>query len=123
MFLPVTPQVIDHGDFWQAQIIHGPVPGLFLGKIRSQDPNCCTRQEEPPEGLFICIGGMNGPDEFVGVRLTIKAFFDIIDCQYSDVLLIGDMDTIRDVAQHPELLEAVFKKGQALGASLNRDME
>jgi hypothetical protein len=61
---------------------------------------------------------MNGPDEFVGVRLTTKAFFDIVDCQYPDELLIGIMDTVRDVSQHPELPEAAFKKGQALGASL-----
>jgi hypothetical protein len=54
----------------------------------------------------------------VGAKLTVKAFFDIIDCQYTDELLISDMDTIRDVTAHPDLLEAAYQKGFALGKSL-----
>jgi hypothetical protein len=61
---------------------------------------------------------MKIPDVFVGVKLTVMAFFDIIDCQYSDELLISDMDTIRDVSVHPDLLEAAYRKGYALGKSL-----
>jgi hypothetical protein len=70
-------------------------------------------------GLFICISGMKIPDVFVGAKLTVRAFFDIIDCQYSDELFISDMDTIRDVKAHPDLLEAAYKKGYALGKSFN----
>jgi hypothetical protein len=69
-------------------------------------------------GLFICISGMKIPEVFVGAKLTVKAFFDIIDCQYTDELLISDMDTIRDVTVHPDLLDAAYKKGYALGKSL-----
>jgi hypothetical protein len=61
---------------------------------------------------------MKVPDVFVGAKLAAMAFFDIIDCQYSDELLISDMDTIRDVSAHPDLLEAAYKKGFALGKSL-----
>ena len=32
--------------------------------------------------------------------------------------LISDMDTIRDVTVHPDLLDAAYKKGFALGKSL-----
>ncbi len=69
-------------------------------------------------GLFICISGMKIPEVFVGAKLTIKAFFDIIDCQYSDELLINDMDTIRDLRDKPDLLDAAYKKGFALGKSI-----
>jgi hypothetical protein len=62
---------------------------------------------------------MNIPEVFVGAKLTVKAFFDIIDCQYSDELLISDMDTIKDIQVQPALLEAAYKKGFALGKSLS----
>ncbi|MGA8378377.1 MAG: NADPH-dependent FMN reductase, partial [Methanoregula sp.] len=58
------------------------------------------------------------PEVFVGAKLTTRAFFDIIDCQYRDELLINGMDTIRDIATRPELLDAAYKKGFALGKSL-----
>jgi hypothetical protein len=61
---------------------------------------------------------MKIPEVFVGAKLTVKAFFDIIDCQYTDELLISDMDTIRDVTAHPDLLEAAYQKGFALGKFL-----
>jgi hypothetical protein len=50
--------------------------------------------------------------------LTVKAFFDIIDCQYTDELLVSDMDTIKDIRSQPDLLDAAYKKGFALGKSL-----
>jgi hypothetical protein len=58
---------------------------------------------------------MKVPETFVGARLTTAAFCDIIDCQYADELLINDMDTLVDVTRHPELLEAAYTKGRALG--------
>lgn len=70
-------------------------------------------------GLFICIAGMNIPEVFVGVTLTAKAFFDITDCRYADELLVNDMDTIRDITTRPALLDAAYRKGLALGRSLN----
>ena len=66
----------------------------------------------------ICISGMKISEVFVGAKLTVRAFFDIIDCQYTDELLINDMDTIRDVMAHPALLETAYQKGYALGRSL-----
>jgi NAD(P)H-dependent FMN reductase len=72
------------------------------------------------QALFIAIAGMRIPEVFVGARLTVKAFLDIIDCRYGDELLINDMDTIRDVAQQPGLLEAAYAKGLVLGKTLNR---
>ena len=78
----------------------------------------------PPErrkrraGLFICISGMDIPEVFVGPKLTTQAFFDIIDCRYKDELLVNGMDGIRDITTRPELLDAAYKKGFALGKSL-----
>jgi NAD(P)H-dependent FMN reductase len=91
---------------------------FFMAKYMRKKPFISKERRMERKGLFICISGMKIPDVFVGAKLTTMAFFDIIDCQYSDELLISDMDTIRDVSAHPDLLEAAYKKGFAIGKSL-----
>jgi multimeric flavodoxin WrbA len=92
---------------------------FFMAKYVRKKPLISKEKKKERMGLFICISGMNIPEVFVGAKLTVKAFFDIIDCQYSDELLISDMDTIKDIQAHPYLLEAAYKKGFALGKSLS----
>ena len=91
---------------------------FFMAKYMRKKPFISKERRVERRGLFICISGMKIPEVFVGAKLTVKAFFDIIDCQYTDELLISDMDTIRDVTAHPDLLEAAYKKGFALGKAL-----
>jgi len=71
------------------------------------------------EALVICIAGMNVPEVFIGARLTVRAFLDIVDCRYGDDLLVSDLDTIRDVTKEQGLCEAAYQKGRALGARFN----
>jgi multimeric flavodoxin WrbA len=92
---------------------------FFMAKYVRKKPLISKEKKKERMGLFICISGMNIPEVFVGAKLTVKAFFDIIDCQYSDELLISDMDTIKDIQAQPDLLEAAYKKGFALGKSLS----
>ena len=91
---------------------------FFMAKYMRKKPFISKERRVERRGLFICISGMKIPEVFVGAKLTVKAFFDIIDCQYTDELLISDMDTIRDVTAHPDLLDAAYKKGFALGKTL-----
>ena len=91
---------------------------FFMAKYVRKKPFISKERIVERRGLFICISGMKIPEVFVGAKLTVKAFFDIIGCQYTDELLISDMDTIRDVTAHPDLLEAAYQKGYALGKSL-----
>jgi multimeric flavodoxin WrbA len=92
---------------------------FFMAKYMRKKPFISKERRIQRRGLFICISGMKIPEVFVGAKLTVRAFFDIIDCQYTDELLISDMDTIRDVTAHPDLLEASYRKGYALGKSLS----
>jgi multimeric flavodoxin WrbA len=69
-------------------------------------------------GLYLGISGMNIPEVFDGAKLTVHAFFDIIDVQYWGDLLINDMDTIQDLTTRPELLEEAYKKGKEMGMLL-----
>jgi NAD(P)H-dependent FMN reductase len=91
---------------------------FFMAKYMRKKPFISKERRAGRRGLFICISGMKIPEVFVGAKLTVRAFFDIIDCQYTDELLISNMDTIRDVTAHPDLLEAAYRKGYALGKSL-----
>jgi len=91
---------------------------FFMAKYIRKKPFIPKERREGRKGLFICISGMKIPEVFVGVKLTIRAFFDIIDCQYTDELLINDMDTIQDITAHPDLLEAAYQKGYTLGKSI-----
>ena len=61
---------------------------------------------------------MNNPTVFDGAKMTVRAFFMIIDVQYWGDLLIPDMDTIHDVMRRPELLKEAYKKGWDLGMAL-----
>jgi multimeric flavodoxin WrbA len=92
---------------------------FFMAKYMRKKSFISKERSAERKGLFICISGMKIPEVFVGAKLTVRAFFDIIDCQYTDELLISDMDTIRDVTTHPDLLEAAYQKGYALGKLLN----
>lgn len=92
---------------------------FFMAKYVRKKPLISNEKKKERRGLFICISGMKIPEVFIGAKLTIKAFFDIIDCQYTDEMLINDMDTIKDIQSQPDLLEAAYKKGFALGMSLS----
>jgi len=92
---------------------------FFMAKYVRKKPLISKEKKMERKGLFICISGMNIPEVFVGAKMTVKAFFDIIDCRYSDELLINDMDTIKDIQTQPDLLEAAYKKGFTLGKSLS----
>jgi putative NADPH-quinone reductase len=91
---------------------------FFMAKYVRKKPLVSDEKKQWRKGLFICISGMKIPEVFVGAKLTMKAFFDIIDCQYSDELLINDMDTIRNLREQPDILEEAYKKGFALGKSV-----
>jgi len=91
---------------------------FFMAKYQRHQSFIPKDRKPVRAGLFICISGMNIPEVFVGPKLTARAFFDIIDCRYQDELLINGMDGILDIATRPDLLDAAYRKGYALGQSL-----
>jgi putative NADPH-quinone reductase len=93
---------------------------FFMAKYVRNEPLVTPEKRKVRKGLFICISGMKIPEVFVGAKLTAKAFFDIIDCPFSDELLISDMDTIRDIRTRRDILDAAYAKGKALGEGLGK---
>jgi multimeric flavodoxin WrbA len=87
---------------------------FFMAKYLRRESLVAPEKRGKRSALFICISGMNIPEVFVGPKLTVRAFLDIIDCSYGDELLVNDMDTIRDITTQPGLLRAAYAKGFAL---------
>jgi multimeric flavodoxin WrbA len=88
---------------------------FFMAKYLRRESLVAPEKREKRTALFIGISGMNIPEVFVGPKLTVRAFLDIIDCRFGDELLVNDMDTIRDITTQPGLLRAAYAKGFALG--------
>ncbi|MBR4987185.1 MAG: NAD(P)H-dependent oxidoreductase [Methanocorpusculum sp.] len=91
---------------------------FYMAKYYRKQPFIKPDHAKIRKMLFICIGGMDKDDIFVGPTLTMKAFSDIIDAKYSDELLQNDMDTIGNIEKKPEVLAAAYEKGFALGKGI-----
>ena len=92
---------------------------FFMAKYVRKTPLVSPEKKKIRRGLFICISGMKIPEVFVGAKLTTRAYLDIIDCPFSDELLINDMDTIQDITTRKDLLDSAYAKGLAIGRHLN----
>jgi multimeric flavodoxin WrbA len=91
---------------------------FFMAKYVRKTPLVRKEKRQHRLGLYLGISGMNVPYVFDGAKLTIHAFFDIIDVAYWDDLLIRDMDTIQDLSTRPEFLEEAYRKGKEMGRIL-----
>lgn len=91
---------------------------FFMAKYVRKTPLVRKEKRQHRLGLYLGISGMNVPYVFDGAKLTIHAFFDIIDVAYWDDLLIRDMDTIQDLSTRPEFLEEAYRKGKEMGRLL-----
>jgi multimeric flavodoxin WrbA len=91
---------------------------FFMAKCVRKTPLVRKEKQKHRLGLYLGISGMNVPFVFDGAKLTIHAFFDIIDVTYWDDLLIRDMDTIQNLSTRPEFLEEAYRKGQEMGRLL-----
>jgi len=94
---------------------------FFMAKYVRKQPLITKEQKKRRRALLICISGMNVPGVFDGVKKTVLAFLDIIDCPLLDELLVPGMDTLRDVASSPDLLDEAYQKGLTLGKQIRAE--
>jgi multimeric flavodoxin WrbA len=87
----------------------------FMAKYIRGNPLVPEEKRNRRLGLYLGISGMNVPYVFDGAKMTVQAFFHIIDVKYWDDLLIRDMDTIQDLSRCPDLLEVAYQKGREMG--------
>jgi multimeric flavodoxin WrbA len=65
-------------------------------------------------GAFIGVGATKGEKLFDGPRLTIKYFFQAINAEYQEELLIRSVDKKGEIKDHPEHLKAAYELGKRL---------
>jgi len=90
---------------------------FYMAKYVRKQPLVLEEKRKERKCLFISISGMNLPSVFDGAKMTVKAFCQIIDCNYWDEVLVNDMDTIQDIKKKPEILQAAYGGGCTLGKS------
>jgi multimeric flavodoxin WrbA len=68
----------------------------------------------PRRGIFIAVGATHGEKVFAGVKVTMKWFFDALQMEYYEDLLIEGVDKKGAIREHPSALPEAY----ALGAKL-----
>jgi len=87
---------------------------FYNAKYERNQPLISKEHKENRKTLFISIGGMKNPNDFDGVKLSMLAFCDIIDCPYWDEILQDDMDTIKDITTRQDLMDKAYKKAHEM---------
>lgn len=79
----------------------------------------------PPEkrparrkGLFISVAATKGKKLFDGILLTVRYYFDALDCELWRSLLYRGLDAEGDVLAHPEYLEEARRAGREICSAL-----
>ena len=91
---------------------------FFMAKYMRKKALVPKERRAHRRGLYLGISGMKVANVFDGAKMTMSAFFSIIDVQYWDDLLVPDMDTIQDITTRPDLLESAYKRGYEMGRLL-----
>lgn len=91
---------------------------FYCAKYERKQPLVTKEKKKIRRTLLLSISGMNLPHNFDGIKISVLAYCDILDCRLVDELLIRDMDTKVDLDRYPELMKEAFDKGFALGKAL-----
>jgi len=67
------------------------------------------------KGALIAVGATKGKRLFDGVRLTIKYFFDAIDMDFAEELLVRGVDEKGEILKYPEYLNEAYELGFRMG--------
>ena len=66
------------------------------------------------KGAFISVGATRGKRLFEGVTLTIRYFFDAMEVDLWDTLLVRRVDEKGEIFDHPEEIRAAYELGRRL---------
>lgn len=70
------------------------------------------------KGLFLSAGATNGRKLFDGILLTVRYYFDALDCELWRSLLYRGLDAEGEVLGHPEYLEEARRAGREICSAL-----
>ncbi|MFQ6036628.1 MAG: flavodoxin family protein [Sedimentisphaerales bacterium] len=67
--------------------------------------------------MVIAVGGSASTKQFDSIRLTMKAYFDVLDIKYVANLFINKVDAHGAIMTHPTALKEVFRLGKELASA------
>jgi len=67
--------------------------------------------------MVIAVGGSKSTKQFEGVRLTMKAYFDVLDFHYAFNLFVGRVDAFGAITRHPSALREALRLGRELASA------
>ena len=70
------------------------------------------------KGAFIAVGATRGAKLFEGSVLTVKYFFEAINVEYSDELLLKGVDKRGEIKENPDALSGAYELGKKLALSI-----
>ncbi|MFQ5842152.1 MAG: flavodoxin family protein, partial [Thermodesulfobacteriota bacterium] len=68
------------------------------------------------KGAFISVGATRGKRLFEGVTLTVRYFFDALEVDLSETLLVRGVDGKGEIFDHPQEIRAAYELGRRLAA-------
>jgi multimeric flavodoxin WrbA len=66
------------------------------------------------KGAFIAVGATRGRRLFDGPKLTMHYFFEAINTEYTEELLIRGVDKKGEIKDHPDILAAAYELGKRI---------
>ena len=66
------------------------------------------------KGAFIGVGATKSEKLFDGPILSVKYFFQAVNVEYSDELLIRGVDQRGEIKEHPDILKNAFELGKRM---------
>jgi multimeric flavodoxin WrbA len=97
----------------QAKMIIDRLQCLWVAKYVLKQPFTSGRKRH---GIFICAGGMDRPEMFAGVHMTVRAVFGTLDVKLDEEMLYPHIDEKGAILGHPTALGDAFASGQRLVA-------
>lgn len=93
----------------QLMLLISRCQAIWARKYVLKDLNIPVRK-----GAFIAVGATKGQKLFDGPKLTIHYFFEAINVEYTDELLIRGVDKRGEIKDHPDMLTAAYKMGKKI---------
>ena len=67
--------------------------------------------------MVIAVGGSKSTKQFDSIRLTMKAYFDVLDIKYVANLFVNKVDVRGAIKKHPSALKEAFRLGKELASA------
>lgn len=100
----------------QAKLVIDRMQSLWARKYILRRP--LPPVAHPPRvGVAIAVAGSRAPRPFVGIRLTLRYFFDVFSVARMEELFYRPYDRAGAICEHPRALAEAFRLGRRLGAA------